>query len=161
MIKFTEPKCENLMNDVLNSLDKWYIAASVDGSLWIQPRRPVLDLLDFCALVKRIHRMFDDHRFEVVTFHFDGVQAPRSVWSIVLRLLTALAKSVDTECRVIRSIKVNSRPSEGSDRFGNIASFVDRFEAPQRSITLNGISVVMGARTLDKPLTDPDAQAGF
>lgn len=161
MIPFADSKNVNPMNDVLDTLDRWYIAASSDGCLWIQPRRAELTLLDFCTLVKRIHRMFNDHRFEVVIFHFDGIQAPRSVWTIVLRLLTALAKSVQTDCRVIRSIKVNGQPPAGSDRGGNVEGPANRIETARRTIHLNGVSVVMEPRTLDGPVSVPDARSGF
>jgi hypothetical protein len=160
MIKFAQSKDENIIKDVLDALDRWYIAVSSDGCLWIQPRRPVLSLLDFCVLIKRIHRIFNDHRFDVVIFHFDGVQAPRSVWAIVLRLLTALAKSVETDCRVIRSVKVNAEPPADFHRVGNAADPADRLEAPRRTVDLKGISVVMETRLPLKPLAEPDARTG-
>lgn len=143
MIKFAETKYEDFTNDVLNALDRWYIAASGDGCLWIQPRRSVLNLLDFCVLIKRIHRIVNEHRFDVMIFHFDGVRAPRSVWAIVLRLLTALAKAVETDCRVIRSVKVNAQPPADFHRFGNAPDPADRREVLRRTVDLNGISVVM------------------
>lgn len=161
MIRFAESKDENLTNDVFNTLDRWFIAASGDGCLWIQPRRVELTLLDFCTLVKRIHRMFNENRFEVVIFHFDGIQAPRSVWTIVLRLLTALAKSVQTDCRVIRSIKVNGQPPEGSDRLTRTEGQSRRLETPGHTIHLNGVSVVMEPRALDTPSMVPKARAGL
>ena len=146
MAKFAVSKNETLMNNALNALDRWYIAASGDGCLWIQPRQPVLSLLDFCVLVKRIHRMFNDQRFDVVIFHFDGIKAPRSVWTIVLRLLTALAKEVRTDCRVIRSIKVNARPPAESERICNDRESAQQLEPSHRTIKLDGISVVMESR---------------
>lgn len=156
MIKFADRKEENVVKDVLNTLDRWYIAASGDGCLWIQPRHPVLKLQDFCTLVKRIHRIFNDHRFDVVIFHFDGVEAPRSLWLIILRLLTALAKTVQADCRVIRSIKVNGAAPSGFDRPGNDSGLAKREDPPKRLMKLNGISVVMESRSAGAPLAEVD-----
>ena len=158
MIKIAESKEPNIMNDVLNALDRWYIAVSSDGCLWIQPRRSVLSLLDFCVLIKRIHRIVNEHRFDVMIFHFDGVRAPRSVWAIVLRLLTALAKAVETDCRVIRSVKVNAQPPADFHPLGNATDPAERLEAPKRTVDLNGISVVMETSFLHTP--QRDAQTG-
>lgn len=108
MIRFAEPSEENVVEDVLNVLDRWYIAASGDEVLWIQPRRNVLDLRDFCTLLKRLHRLFRDRPAKVLVLYFDGVEMPKSLWLIVLRLLSAFAKSMQTECRIIRSIRVRS-----------------------------------------------------
>jgi hypothetical protein len=137
MIKLADQKEDQIVNDVMNALDRWYVAASSNGCLWIQPRQPVLNLLDFCTLLKRIRRVSSAHQFKALVFHFDGVKSPRTLWLVILRLLTAFAKTMQTDCRIIRTIPVSHGEAE------KIAGLPESGTSSKRLMELNGISVII------------------
>jgi hypothetical protein len=105
VIMFPDRDEQESLTDSLGLIDRWYIATSANGSLWIQPRKDVLELREFCTLLKRIHRAFSDRRFNVLILCFDGVETPRSLWLIMLRLLTAFAKVMQANCRIFRCLE--------------------------------------------------------
>jgi hypothetical protein len=137
MIKLADQKEDQIVNDVMNALDRWYVAASSNGCLWIQPRQPVLNLLDFCTLLKRVRRVSGDHQFKSLVFHFEGVKSPRTLWLVILRLLTAFAKTMQTDCRIVRSIRVSRGEAE------RIAEVPESGSPSKRLIELNGVSVII------------------
>ncbi len=143
MIRFAEQSEENVVEDVLNVLDRWYIAASGDEVLWVQPRRNVLDLRDFCTLLKRLHRLFRDHPAKVLVLYFDGVEMPKSLWLIVLRLLSAFAKSMQTDCRIIRSVKVRASSDADRAKTDTNSELKDPGCRSKPMMKLDGISVMI------------------
>src|SRR5262245_14085917 len=133
---------EEVINDVLRMLDRWYFAISADGCLQIQPRQRVIELRDFCVLMKRIHLAFKSQGFTRLILHFDDVETSRNLWVIVLRLLTAFAATVNTDCRIIRTVSPSSRDTfEVFDR--NYVSDMTRTAASQSVVRLDGICAVI------------------
>jgi len=94
---------DSAMNDAQNFLDKWYMAASASGGLWIQPRVPVLRVEDFCLMLRRIQQACRDRSFLFVVFHFEAVQVIHSSWQLILRAVEGVARTLQADCRVIRS----------------------------------------------------------
>ncbi|QDV89844.1 hypothetical protein RAS2_09190 [Phycisphaerae bacterium RAS2] len=131
---------------IQHMLDRWYIAASGTGSLWLQPRGPNLSLREFCLVFKRIAKIFEYHRFDAVIFYFDGIEAPRSLWLIVMRLLTALAQRLQTNCRVIRT----DRPKSTRAALGELTGLAAQLLKPNikaATMKLDGVSVVIEPNT--------------
>ena len=145
MFTYANQEEHNDVQNCMNMLDNWSLSASGDGCFWVQPRKSVLKLQEVCGLLKRIHRTFSDTRFNVMVFHFDGVVAHRSLWLIVLRLLTAFAKSMGCDCRIIRAESEARRidtPAIPSVKEVGPAS------APRSSqmMLLNGVCVVIESK---------------
>lgn len=145
MIPFPDRDARKELNDGLTLIDRWYIAATGNGGLWVQPRKDVLSLREFCTLLKRIHRTFIDQPVRVLVFYFDGISAPASLWQIVQRLITSLANSMNADCRIIQSID-NAPPSLG--RKGIAVGTVSRPTDSQtaRMTKLDGVSIVIKPR---------------
>ncbi len=143
--------CNDRLNDdstadIRDLLDRWYIAASGSGSLWLQPRGPNLSLREFCLVFKRIAKIFEYHRFDAVIFYFDEVEAPRSLWLIVLRLLTALAQRLQTACRVIRTDRRPANKASLNELTG-LASLSPKPNSAAATMKLDGVSVVIEPQT--------------
>lgn len=145
MIPFPDRDARKELNDGLTLIDRWYIAATGNGGLWVQPRKDVLSLREFCTLLKRIHRTFIDQPVKVLVFYFDGVSAPSSLWQIVQRLITALANSMNADCRIIQSID-NAAPFVGRKGIaaGSVSNATDSRTA--RMTKLDGVSIVIKPR---------------
>ncbi len=139
--------CNDRLNDdstadIRDLLDRWYIAASGSGSLWLQPRGPNLSLREFCLVFKRIAKIFEYHRFDAVIFYFDGIEAPRSLWMIIMRLLTALAQRLQTACRVIRTDRPSS--TRGAiHELADLSTLSPKSNSRAATMKLDGVSVVI------------------
>lgn len=139
---------DDAAHEIRQCLMCWHFVATEDGRLWIQPRQPVLNLRDFCILLKRLQRSSKNSRTSVLVLHFDDVQASRSMWRIVFRLLAAYAKSTGMDCRVIRSI--DHRKSESKD-VERTAEVVCRRAAagPRQLIRVQSVSVVIRSPVIE------------
>lgn len=160
MNRFAGSKEVDIVQDVMAVLDRWYIAASGDGSLWVQPRHRDIRLPEFCSLLKRIHRVFDDRRFNALVFHFDGVEVPRSLWLIMLRLLTAFARLMQTECRVIQSVKVKKDLPAPGDLSTSDGPAPTRTNSSPPITRLDGISIVIESKPAGAPQADAQGRPG-
>ena len=147
MIMFPDRDEQKSLVDSLGLIDRWYIATSANGCLWLQPRKDVLELREFCTLLKRIHRAFTERRFNVLILSFDGVETPRSLWLIMLRLLTAFAKVMQANCRIFRSLKAAEHVGVGCRK---PASALEAEETPRHSkpmMKLNEITIIIGPQS--------------
>jgi len=79
------------------------MTASSGGGLWIQPRVPVVRVEDFCLMLRRVQTACSGRSFLFVAFHFEGVQVVHSSWQLMLRAVEAVARSLNADCRVVRS----------------------------------------------------------
>lgn len=131
---------------IQHMLDRWYMAASGTGSLWLQPRGPNFSLREFCLVFKRIARIFEYHRFDAVIFYFDGIEAPRSLWLIVMRLLTALAQRLQTNCRVIRTDRPSSTRA-AIHELADLSTLSPKSKSGTATMKLDGVSVVIEPQT--------------
>ena len=155
MIKFPNRNEVNSLDDAVGLLDRWYLSASADGTLWIEPRQPILKLQEFCILLKRIQRVFKDCRLTRLVFHFDGVEVSRNLWLIILRLLMVFARSQHADCRIIRSDKQASGGASKLGRHGEGAGLAIRGDRPRTSMRLTGISIIIKSeRSLTPPIDD-------
>ena len=122
-------------------IDRWYIAGWDNGALWVQPRRQVLLLTEFCALLKRIQRLFRNRLFNAAVFHFDHVDVHPDHWAFVLRVLREFAKTTSARCRVV---EYDARDRAHHRReTGENACFPGPHASPRPPIRLRGISVVI------------------
>lgn len=144
MIPFPDRDERKTLNDGLTMIDRWYIAATGNGGLWVQPRKDILSLREFCTLLKRIHRTFIDQPINVLVFYFDGVNAPSSLWQIARRLITALANSMNADCRIIQSIDNAASPSASSVRSALDSQATGL--GTGRMMRLDGVSIVIKPR---------------
>ncbi|MBI5762841.1 MAG: hypothetical protein HZA51_04865 [Planctomycetes bacterium] len=146
MIPFPDRDARKELNDGLTLIDRWYIAATGNGGLWVQPRKDVLSLREFCTLLKRIHRTFIDQPVNVLVFYFDGVNAPSSLWQIVQRLITALANSMNADCRIIQTIDNAAPPATG--RKGAVSGSAPKATGVRTGhmTKLDGVSIVIKPR---------------
>lgn len=145
MFTYVNQEEHSELRHAMNMLDNWSISASGDGCFWVQPRKSVLKLQEFCGLLKRIHRTFSDSRFNVMVFHFDGVVAHRSLWLIVLRLLSAFGKSMGCECRIIRA-DADSRKKEAAAIPSVREVGLATAQKSNQMMLLNGVCVVLESK---------------
>lgn len=126
---------------VKDLVDHWYIAGWNNGSLWVQPQRPVLRLMESCALLKRIQRIFRSQLFKVAIFHFDRIDTHPDHWEFVIRVLREFAKTTNAQCRIVQYDRY--RDEQGKLDASNEESSLAPKTSRHPPLRLKGISVVI------------------
>jgi hypothetical protein len=85
----------------LRFLDRWTMAASTAGMLWIQSRRSRVAFEDCCALLKRLSRVLAAGSYRTVILDLGTAEIPEERWPAFLRVVSMIAKRMHARCRVL------------------------------------------------------------
>lgn len=103
MINPTQTRPGRNLIEALRFLDRWYMAASTGGMLWIQARRSRVAFDDCCALLKRLSRVLGSGAYRTAVLDLGTAQIPDDRWPAFLRVVSMIAKRMNARCRVIPS----------------------------------------------------------
>jgi hypothetical protein len=103
MVNPTQTRPDRNLIEALRFLDRWYMAASTGGMLWIQARRSRVAFEDCCALLKRLSRVLGSGSYRTAVLDLGMAQIPDDRWPAFLRVVSMIAKRMNARCRVLPS----------------------------------------------------------
>ncbi len=96
-----EKRQERILKQAMSLLDRWYIAASDHGYLWIQPMGASFRLDEFSLLIKRLSRIRELTSLKRVFFEFSNGKITSEQWAVLVGLIAAFAKQINADCSLV------------------------------------------------------------
>src|ERR1043166_3209961 len=90
-------------HEAIRLLDRWYMAASAQGTLWIQARMFPVRSDDCCSLFKRLARTAEKGAFQTAILDLGETQIPERRWPVFLRIVSMVAKRMRSGFRIVPS----------------------------------------------------------
>ena len=133
----------NLLKQAVSMLDRWYIAASAQGTLWIQARRSPVDFVECCELLKRLGQTIGSGSIHTAVLDLGLADIPTDRWPAFLRVVSMIATRMNAGFRVLSSpehatdaSQQNTVPAERTSRYGPLCIVWERSAASPASAGL-------------------------
>jgi hypothetical protein len=89
------------MKQAMRMLDRWYFAATADGTLWIQPRRSPVPVEECCALLTRLSEIVGTRPLRTLVLDLGDAQIPEDRWPVLLGIVGVVAEKMKAGVRIM------------------------------------------------------------
>jgi hypothetical protein len=99
-----EKEIDSVLGEIRYLLDRWRIAVSVSGFLWVEPTGKTVSPEELAGLLEVLFRGCDSEYPKVIKLDFSGSRVVGEQWTVVESLLTDFAAKVGGHLRFITSL---------------------------------------------------------
>jgi hypothetical protein len=95
-----DAELQSILHETKYLLDRWRIAVSAAGFLWIQPVGPKLSPEELAGLLMLLKRGCDAEFPKALLFDFHDVEVVGAQWTLIEELLIDMARGIGAQCRL-------------------------------------------------------------